>query len=67
MPEGIADAITELVARLGDAFVGSPAMRARVAAILNEGDFGIWIAKHVVYGVIVRTVEVTGWDHGLHR
>ena len=65
--EGVADAVAKLVARLRDALVGSPAVRARVAAVLDERDLGIGGAEHVVRLVVDRTVEAAGRDHELHR
>jgi hypothetical protein len=67
VPEGVADAITELVARLRDALVGSAAVRARVAALLDEHDLGIGSAEHMVRLVVDRTVEAAGRDHELRR
>ena len=67
MAEGVADAVAKLVACLRDALVGSPAVRARVAAVLDERDLGIGGAEHVVRLVVDRTVEAAGRDHELHR
>jgi hypothetical protein len=65
--EGLADAVAELVAYLRDALVGSPAVRARVAAVLDKRDLGIGGAEHVVLLVVDRTVEAPWRDHELHR
>ena len=47
VPEDVAQAVAELVARFGDALVGRPAVRARVAAVLDERDLGIaWGRAH---------------------
>ena len=67
MPEGVADAVAEFVARLRDELVGGPAVRARVAAVLDERDLGIGRAEHVVRLVVHRTVEAAGRDRELHR
>ena len=65
--EGLADTVVELVARLRDALVGSPAVRSRLAAVLDERDPGIGRAEHVVRLVVDRTVEAAERDHELHR
>jgi hypothetical protein len=39
MAEHITHAITQLIAHLGDAFVGCAAMRAIVAAVFDQSDF----------------------------
>ena len=67
VPEGVADTIAELVARLRDALVGSSAVRSRVAAVLDEHDLGIGSAEHMVRLVVDRTVEAAGRDHELRR
>jgi hypothetical protein len=65
--ESVADAIAELVACLRDTLVGSPALRAGVAAVLDERDLGIGGAKHVFRLVVDWTVEAAGRYHQLHR
>ena len=40
MPENIEQLLAELIADLGDAIVGGAAVRARVAAILDQRDGG---------------------------
>ena len=67
MAEGVADAVAELVACLRDALVGSPAVRARIAAVLDQRDLGIGGAEDVVLLVVHRTIEAAGRDHELHR
>ncbi|MGY4281159.1 hypothetical protein ACVWXO_000379 [Bradyrhizobium sp. LM2.7] len=67
VPEGVADTVAKLVACLRDTLVGGPAVRARVAAVLDERDLGIGGAEHVVRLVVDRTVEADGRDHELHR
>jgi hypothetical protein len=67
VPEGLADTVVELAARLRDALVGSLAVRSRVAAILDKRGLGIGRAERVVRLVVDRTVEVAGWDHELYR
>jgi hypothetical protein len=65
--EGVADTVAELVACLRDALVGSPAVWAGVAPVLDERDLGTGGAEHVVRRVVDRTVEAAGRDHELHR
>jgi hypothetical protein len=58
--------IAELIARLRHGLVGSPAVRSRVAAVLDERDLGIGRAERVVRLVVDRTVEAARWNHELH-
>ena len=67
VPQGLADTVVELVARLRGVLVGSPAVRSRVAAVLDERDLGIGRAEHVVRLVVDWTVEAAGRDRELHR
>jgi hypothetical protein len=55
--EDIAQPIAELVADLGDLLVGRPAVGAAVAAVLDQRDLGVGGAKHMVVGLVHRTIE----------
>ncbi len=57
LPEGVAQPVAEAVPHGGDALVGGAAVRAGIAAVLDEGDLGARGTEHVVVGHVHRTVE----------
>ena len=59
----VADALAELIADLGDAFVGGAAIGAGIAAIFDEGDFGVRGAEGVVVGFVDGAVEPVAQYH----
>ena len=66
--EDVAKAFAKLVANLGDPVVGRPAMRAGIAAVLDQGDRGIPRAEDVIASCVHRRVEPVvqrGLRHGI--
>ena len=57
MAEDVAQAVAEAIADLGDLLVGRPAVRAVVAAVLDQGDLCRRGAEDVVDRFVDRTVE----------
>ena len=63
MAEYVPDTIAELVADLGDAGIGGAAMRAVVAAVFHQRDFGLGRADHMVARGIDRAIETIVHAH----
>ena len=57
MPEHVAQALAEIVADLADLFVGRPAVRTRVAAVLDERDLGVGGTEDVIVGDVHGPIE----------
>jgi len=65
MAEHIAHAVAQLVADFADALVSRTAMRAVVAAVLDQRDFRAFRPEHVVARGIDGTVEAIVHDSRL--
>ena len=61
MSEHVAQPVAELVAKRGYRLVGSPAMRAVIAAILDKRDRRIGGAEGMVVGTVDRIDRVDWW------
>ena len=61
MSEHVAQPVAELVAKRGYRLVGGPAMRAVIAAILDQRDRRIGGAEGMVVGTVDRTIEFDWW------
>ena len=63
LAEHVAHPVAEAVAHGGDALVGCAAVRAGIAAVLDERDLGARRTEHVVMPGVHRTVEPVARQH----
>ena len=61
MPKDVAQTLAQLVADLGDLLVGRPAVRARIAAVLDEGDWSIGGAEDMIVCLVHRPIQPVVW------
>ena len=66
MTEYVAQAAAEAIAYLGDALMGGKGGRVRVAAVLDQRDFGVGRAQNVVVRFVDRPIKAVGWSFGCH-
>ena len=62
MAEYVSNTIAQLIADLGNALIGGAAMRAVIAAVLDQGDLGPIGAEDAVTGGIYGAIETIVHD-----